>query len=69
MELCGGFCAAFAGNDGEGWRYIMGRRNVNMRAAAKEVNAALSGRGGGRETMIQGSVTATEAEIRGYFGV
>jgi alanyl-tRNA synthetase len=69
MELCGGICAAFAGNDGEGWRYIMGSRNVNMRAAAKEINTALSGRGGGRETMIQGSVTATEAEIRGYFGV
>ena len=69
MELCGGICAAFAGNDTDGRRYIMGSKTVNMRNEAKAINSALNGRGGGRETMIQGSVTAGEAEIRGYFGV
>ena len=66
--LCGGVCAAFTGNDADGYRYIIGSANVKLRAWAKEFNAALNGRGGGSEEMIQGTVNAKEAEIRAYFG-
>ncbi len=66
--LCGGVCAAFTGNDADGYRYIIGSENVKLRAWAKEFNAALNGRGGGSEEMIQGTVNAKKAEIRAYFG-
>ena len=69
MELCGGICAVFAGSDTGGRRYIMGSKTVDMGADARRINSALGGRGGGRGSMIQGSLTATEAEIRAFFGV
>lgn len=67
MERASGVCAAFSGNDADGYRYIIGSRNMDLRARAKEINAALNGRGGGRPTMIQGSCTATRKEIEAFF--
>lgn len=67
MELCSGICAAFSGNDNDGWKYIMGSRSIDMGSSAKDINTALNGRGGGRGAMIQGSVAAVETEIRAYF--
>ncbi len=67
MEKCAIF-AAFAGSEGN-WKYIIGSRSVDLRARAKELNAALSGRGGGSESMIQGGCAASRAEIERYFGV
>ena len=67
VPLAGGVCAAFQGSDAEGYRYIIGSANVKLRAWAKEFNAALNGRGGGSEEMIQGTVNAPESEIRAYF--
>lgn len=66
VPLAGGVCAAFQGNDTDGYRYIIGSANVKLRAWAKEFNAALNGRGGGSEEMIQGTVTASAEEIRTY---
>ncbi|MCR4760722.1 MAG: alanyl-tRNA editing protein [Oscillospiraceae bacterium] len=66
VPLCGGVCAAFQGNDSDGYRYIIGSKSGGLRAWAKEFNAALSGRGGGSEEMIQGTVTASAAAIRAY---
>ena len=67
VPLAGGVCAAFQGSDADGYRYIIGSANVKLRAWAKEFNAALNGRGGGSEEMIQGTVNAPESEIRAYF--
>ncbi len=67
MELAGGVCAAFSGNDADGYRYIIGSKTVDLRAEAKAINAALRGKGGGKPTMIQGSCEATKAEIETYF--
>ena len=67
MLLAGGVCAAFTGSDAEGYRYIIGSRTVDLRAEAKAINAAISGRGGGKPTMIQGSCTAPAAEIEAFF--
>ena len=66
MEKAGGICAAFAGKDGA-WKYIMGSRSADLRSLAKEINAAIGGRGGGRPEMIQGSCTASRQEIEAYF--
>lgn len=66
MEKAGGVCAAFSGRDGD-WKYIIGSRNADLRVLAKEINAAIGGRGGGRPEMIQGSCRASRAEIEAYF--
>ena len=67
VELAGGVCAAFQGNDTDGYRYIIGSRTVKLRAWAKEFNAAVGGKGGGSEEMIQGTAKATAETIRGFF--
>ena len=66
VALCGGVCAAFQGNDTDGYRYIIGSKNIKLRAWAKEFNSALNGRGGDSEEMIQGTVTAKAEDIRAY---
>lgn len=66
MERCGGICALFVGQDGQ-YRHVMGSKTVDLRAQSKAIHQALGGKGGGQPTMIQGSVTATRAEIEAYF--
>lgn len=66
MEKTPGICAAFTGQDGD-WKYIIGSRKVDLRSLAKEINAAIGGRGGGRPEMIQGSCTADRKQIEAYF--
>lgn len=56
-------CLVFSGNDNDGYSYIAGSNSLNMKDVAKTVNSALNGRGGGRDTMIQGKVTASKEEI------
>lgn len=65
---CTGIFGAFSGDDETGYSYIMGSEVVDLRASAKEINASLSGRGGGSKEMIQGSVKASAEAIRSYFG-
>lgn len=66
VEKCTGICAAFSGNDTDGYKYIMGAQAMDLRALSKQINAALGGKGGGSAQMIQGSCTAKESEIRAY---
>ncbi len=63
VQKCGGIAAVFSGSDEEGYRYIIGSAHVDLRAAAKEVNAGIGGRGGGRTEMIQGSATGNREQI------
>ena len=63
---CTGVCAAFCAEDG-GYRYVMASETVDLRAAARSINAALSGRGGGASGMIQGSLFASREQIEEYF--
>ncbi|MFR3290075.1 MAG: alanyl-tRNA editing protein [Lachnospiraceae bacterium] len=65
-ELAGVLCAGFAGRDGD-YKYIIGSRTRQLRALAKGINAAISGRGGGSDAMLQGSCKAARAEIEAYF--
>lgn len=66
VEKCTGICSAFSGNDSDGYKYIMGAQNTDLRSLAKQINTALGGKGGGSAQMIQGSCTAAESEIRAY---
>ena len=66
VELAGGVCAAFFGNDTDGYRYIIGSKTVALRNWAKAFNTALSGKGGGSDQMIQGIVTASRSQIEVY---
>lgn len=65
-EKCGGRCAVFAGADGV-YQYAVGQDGGDLRGLAKELNGRLSGRGGGKPEFVQGSVRASEDEIRNFF--
>lgn len=64
MDKCGGIAAAFSGSDEEGYRYIMGSRQVDLRRCAREINSLIDGRGGGKPQMIQGSAGADARRIQ-----
>lgn len=64
---CGGRCAVFAGDDEAGWKYALYLPAEDLRAFTGAMNAALRGRGGGRDGFAQGSAAATRAEIEAYF--
>lgn len=66
-KRCGGICACFSGNDESGYKYIISSATIDLRAKAKEINAAILGKGGGSSEMIRGSCAATRQEIEGYF--
>ncbi len=66
-QKCGGICAVFAGNDEDGYKYIISSTSVDLKPLAKEINAAINGRGGGSSEMIQGSCTAKRETIEEYF--
>ena len=66
QEKCGGRCAVFAGEDGA-YQYAIGQPGGDLRSFAKELNAALNGRGGGKPEFIQGSVRASRQEIQDFF--
>ena len=56
--------AVFAGNENNGYRYVVGSRYVDVRPIAQKINQQFEGRGGGKPEMVQGSVKGTEKEIR-----
>lgn len=64
-DRCRGLCAVYSGADGA-YTYVMGGTNA-LKEAAAEMNAALSGRGGGDARQVQGRVQATAAEIAAYW--
>jgi len=67
-KRCGGLAAVFAGADGEKYNYALIRADGgDISAQVKAMNAALHGRGGGRNGFAQGSVEAAKAEIEAFF--
>ncbi len=57
-------CAVFAGNEEEGYRYVIGSRQTDVRPFCQRLNAAFEGRGGGKPGMVQGSLCGNEEAIR-----
>lgn len=68
MEQCGGRCAVFAGNDEQGYKYAIGETDGDLRSFTKELNKTLNGRGGGKPSFVQGSVSANKVEIEEFLG-
>ena len=66
-ETCGGLALVLSGSDGAGYHYALTIRDGDVRDRAKALNAALDGRGGGRDAnFVQGSVKASRAAIEAY---
>lgn len=64
-ELCAGIFGAFSVAE-NGYKYCLGSKTTNLSVFAKQLNAALNGRGGGKPEMIQGSVNASKEEILSF---
>lgn len=66
-KTCGGLAAVFAGENGH-FHYALGRADgTDISALVKTMNAALHGRGGGRNGFAQGSVEAEQGAIEAFF--
>jgi alanyl-tRNA synthetase len=66
-DTCGGVAAVFSGSDGAGYQYALARQTGSVRELCRALNAALDGRGGGRdENFQQGSLRAPRAEIEAF---
>ena len=61
-----GICVALSGSDGN-YKYVISSQSENLKALAPEINKSLSGNGGGKPNMIQGSFASTLDEIKAYF--
>ena len=66
LQVCPGRCACFSGEDGKGYKYAIGCRGGDLRAFTKELNQALSGRGGGKPDFVQGSVQADRSALETF---
>ncbi|MCD7920113.1 MAG: DHHA1 domain-containing protein [Clostridiales bacterium] len=66
MDQCEGVAAVFSGDDAQDYRYALGQTGGDLRALVKELNKALSGRGGGKPFFAQGSVAARREEIEAF---
>lgn len=66
VEKHEGVCGVFSGNDGDGYSFIIGSKNVDCRAVAALLKEKLGARGGGSPAMVQGSVSAAAQSINMY---
>ena len=69
LQVCKGRCAVFSRNADGSYKYAMGEKDGDLRQFTKEMNAALNGRGGGKPFFVQGSVQASEKEIRAFLKI
>ena len=58
--------AVFSGTDEGGYQYVICSRIRDVAALGREFNRALSGRGGGKNPMVQGSVKAKRKQIEAF---
>ena len=64
VEMHSGICGVFAGNDDDGYNYIVGSASVDCKELAAKMREELSAKGGGSPQMIQGSVKASAEQIK-----
>ncbi len=58
--------AVFSGEDGS-YKYAISSMNKSVRDISTALNKQFSGRGGGSDELVQGNLSATEAEIKEFF--
>lgn len=67
VKLVSGVCAVFSGEDGSGYRFIIGSETQALKPLAERIRAELGGKCGGSDVMIQGTTYASRAEIERFF--
>ena len=67
LANCTGRIAIFAGDDQEGYKYVLCQEDGDLRKTVKDLNTACNGRGGGKPFFAQGSVKAARGEIEAFF--
>ena len=65
-EKCVGICAVLSKKD-EGYQYAVGIKAGDVRETVKKFNESCNGRGGGKPSLCQGSVSASKEEIEKFF--
>ena len=68
IHTTGGIVAVCYGENERGFRYLLASEKIDLRAALPEINRALSGRGGGKPGMAEGTFSASREEIERFFG-
>lgn len=66
METCGGLAAVMSGDEENGYHYAIGETGGDLKELVKDMNKALSGRGGGRPYFQQGSLKGRRSQIKEY---
>ena len=61
VERGANVCAVFV-KTREGFRYVIGSREEDVRPLCRQLNEKFAGRGGGKPEMVQGSLTAGDKE-------
>lgn len=67
VKKCGGMCGIFAGNDADGYKYIVASEHIDLKEISAQMKAKLNSRGGGSSIMIQGSTCAFREQIEDFF--
>ena len=67
VEKHAGICGVFVGNDADGYRFILGSKNIDCRETATRLREMFGAKGGGSAAMIQGSLTACKEKILSFF--
>ena len=63
-EKYSGYCGIFAGDDANGYRFIVGSSSCNCQELATRMRQEFQAKGGGSAPMIQGNVGATAEALR-----
>ena len=69
VKTTSGIVAGFIEQSDNSYRYIISKSedcDIDLKQFAKDMNLALNGRGGGSDKMIQGSVVASNKEIKAF---
>ncbi|MGN0160855.1 MAG: alanyl-tRNA editing protein [Lachnospiraceae bacterium] len=66
MERTENICVAMNGNEEDGFQYVLGSKQYDMRELSQELNHQFAGKGGGSAQMTQGSVHGNMEEIRSF---
>ena len=66
-QHCSGTVAVFSGSDETGYSYCLVSRSSDLRQLVKNMNQTLSGRGGGKPGIQQGSVHCNRKNIEEFF--
>jgi len=67
LKSTGGLVAVCYAKSENGFRYLLASERVDLRVVLPEINRALSGRGGGKPGMAEGTFASSREEIERFF--